>query len=437
MREWESSLRRCVLLLVLVGLIPTRLFADASLNGRSITRITFERTGGRTTEHVIRDELAVAEGQSFDPEAYLQGLQSLRNLQIFRSVEGSAAPDGEHGVALTVRLEEKWTTLPDLRFGGGGGITFYRLGIYDVNWLGRRIEGLASYENFNGTHNGEIWLKHPDAFGRGWMGGATFKRQTVFQNRYDSARGLSQSVNFVRTVNAVEWGHQVSHHLRMGGDLSRESDHFTNRFLNFEQKAANFRNPPEQPEGGTTTYLGPTLLFNNVNVYGVQYEGVRLDMRLGMASKEVTGDFSNTRFSANARLYLATPWESNLCGYLFVANSTSLEPQHAIQLGGLFEIRGYYDGEIRGRKAWYYNFEYRIPSLRWDKFLLQHVVFNDGGQADDSWDKAFRGRSLMSYGTGIRIVPTFIHLLALRLDYAVRVEAPGSGGVSFGFLQFF
>ncbi|MEK7748341.1 MAG: POTRA domain-containing protein [Nitrospirota bacterium] len=113
----------------------------------------------RTKESVIFRELRFA-GDPLAVESLQEGLQRLRNLQIFNWVQGEIGK-GQNRSELTLRVEERWTTIPIFRVASGGETTSTIVGLYDINALGRYIELGGQYENLNGRHGGVVWFRNP------------------------------------------------------------------------------------------------------------------------------------------------------------------------------------------------------------------------------------------------------------------------------------
>jgi len=122
----------------------------------------------RTSEEFVRDEIGFEAGCALTLSDAEAAAQRLRNTNFFISVQLYHELISERGIRLHFIFEEKWTLTPVLRGGTGGGVSFFVLGLYDINALGAGIEPGAQYEQYAGSPGFVVWWRDPHIGTRDW-----------------------------------------------------------------------------------------------------------------------------------------------------------------------------------------------------------------------------------------------------------------------------
>jgi outer membrane protein assembly factor BamA len=125
---------------------------ECSLNKISINDLK------KTNQDIIYKTLRIKLKDNLNENDLNAAIVRLKNLQIFSKVESKL--DYQQCI-LELNLVEKWTTIPILKFGSGGGTKYYILGLYDVNVLGNYQEVGGQYENFQNNNSFVIWYRNP------------------------------------------------------------------------------------------------------------------------------------------------------------------------------------------------------------------------------------------------------------------------------------
>jgi outer membrane protein assembly factor BamA len=410
----------------------------AALSGKSIESLSIQNQIGRTRDSFVRKKIGLTEGMPFDAQTLKEGLARLRDTRIFKDVTASAFDRGGK-VHLEVILNEKWTTLPDVRFGGGGGTSYFRVGVFDINWFGLGGQGLIAYENRNGTNNGDAWLRYPNAFGTNNLLGAGLTRTTTLLTEYGSDRRILGGQAMSKTTILLDSERSVfSDRLILGYRMEPEwvgfNDYQISSNVQRENEAKGRKPSPE-----TKRILHRIQLWLNFLEYkGVMTDGWELVSHLVPAFEGFGSDYDVFMSRSYIRFFSILPYETNLATRVVLATSSSSKPENLNRLGGLTEVRGYYDGEFAGRFALYGNAELRKALFSTWSFVWQTAVFYDCGVVGRSMADLGQQTLRDGVGFGLRLAPDFVHLATLRLDYAIGMsDSRNSGGISFGLLNFF
>jgi hypothetical protein len=410
--------------------------SQGQLDGRIIDSISIQNSRGRTRGAFVVHKLRLREGQPFFAQQLDEGLQRLRDTRIFKTVSGQAFGRGDK-VHIELILEEKWTTLPDLRFGGGGGTSYFRAGVFDINWFGLGGQGLIAYENRNGTNNGDAWLRYPNAFDTGHLLGGGISRTTTLLTDYGPNRQVAGGQAMSKTTLLVDYEYAFTNWLIFGYRMEPEWVSF-----NDEQIASNVQQANDaagrRPSPATRRTLHRVQWrLTNLHYEGVLTEGMELTLQALPAFKEFASDSDLLLTRSDLRAFAILPREWNLAGRLTLRTSSDSRPENTHRMGGLTEIRGYFDGEFVGRYALYSSLEVRKNLFSTWSFVWQPAVFYDFGVVANSWQPLWSQKLRDGIGLGLRVAPDFVHLATFRLDYAWGLsDRRNEGGLSFGVLHF-
>lgn len=90
----------------------------------------------QTKDKIVKRELLLLEGDSWDKLKALESERNLRAYGSFRSVEISSSPRADGGAGLLVRTQDSWTLNARLSAGTEGGDNFFIYGLEEGNLLG-------------------------------------------------------------------------------------------------------------------------------------------------------------------------------------------------------------------------------------------------------------------------------------------------------------
>lgn len=416
-----------------------------------------EWIGNTSVQHELLQRTAnVRSNQCLSENELHVAAQRLRNMQIFQRVEFAlhepgdlekyealAARDdfirypGARNVHLEFKVDDKWTTIPIFKFGGGGGSQFWTLGVYDVNSFGRLLELGAQLELLNNQPSLVLWSRIPFAFGvDGKLGIELWQRRQI-EDTY-SLSGDFEATE-IWSVNRFHIFHEW--------DLS-DSWRMTNAIEFRESQTDSISDSVSRP--GRTDQLSQEsadktqhALYRMIMTHD-QVEHYLLSQRgslheLGIEHASALNGKSQDYWSIQGRIqYFFLPSDRHNIAMQAVFGLTSAEGiRDQFKLSGLEHVRGVRDGRFRGPAIWYVNLEDRIRLYQHRFFEIQGVLFTDLGQNTSSRDDKELANPVHTIGGELRWSVPSVYRLNLRFDYAVSVSKHQEQGFSFGLQQFF
>jgi len=429
--------------LLLVVLICFRAGEPALADSSETIKVEqIEITGLQRTEpFVIKRELPFSEGDIVTIEAIAEGLQRIRNTQLFVRVEHSIEKKSSltEGAVLRIELEERWTTIPIAKFSSGGGVNRYTLGAYDVHVLGRYLELGGQYERLGSENSGVVWLRQPRLFNQ---------RLELFLSLWDITRAETVYADLGKS-NKIEGGLLVKRKrasvalekewlwwLKLGLILDYNRDTCSPNLLDTDEPAMRSEILANHERETTAVLPGVSLRIGRLNHSGFLIDGVLFEHKTQVNNQAVGG---TSNFSLNETSLVAFktgPSRSTLALRLGAGWTDSETAQYYFFLGGLDRIRGYEAGRFYGRSYWTANTEYRQPFLERPLYILQGTGFVDAlgiAHRQSEVDEI----TAASVGAGIRLIAPKIYRLTLRLDYARGIVQGGTQPINFGIQQFF
>jgi outer membrane protein assembly factor BamA len=411
-----------------------------AFGGRRVADVRVEGLG-RTNSRVVTRELLIAPRDTLDPALVALSVQRLKNLRIFRSASARVEPAPDSGDPIVVfTVEEKWTVIPVTRFGGGGGSAFFVIGAYDLNLLGGYYDAGGQYENFNGIHGATLWFRDPRLFDERQK----LSLEVGSQGRSRAVRAGARSelvgayVHERRSVGAF-FDREAFPWLTLGVGLEIFAERFGDSRLTLEEQRANARNDFTLPSSARTVLAHGRATVGQINLDDWLFDGQQIELRLATAKPLIRSQRDYHRIQAQGVFYRILPFHQNVALRLGVGETDAVELPDRFFIGGLDHVRGYLDGEFVGSRAWWFNAEYRVPSLRTRLVVLQHVVFADTGDAAGEWSRLrpFHSSTPRSAGAGLRLIVPPIARFNVRVDYAFALTRVRGRGIVFGMQQFF
>jgi outer membrane protein assembly factor BamA len=381
----------------------------------------------RTQAYVVERELLVQPGAPFSAWALAESLQRIKNLLIFTDVRATLTYPSLETVQITIELTEKWTTLPIMGFGGGGGQEFIRLGLYDVNLFGRFLELGGRIDLAGEQTAGELWFFEPRLLGQKLkLGINPGIEQRVYLQRDAVGSILSEDrLRRYRLTSSLEWS--VSERLLLGAVHRVAYDELAQDAAVSNTSVSTLWQLP-----GLRLRLG-RLDYEEEQVAGVLGEWA---WDHGFPTSTQAEPFD--QLLGKAQVFFALPGFWNLGSMLQCGWNNSESPQFQTYLGGLEQVRGFPQDIVAGNTFWQWNSELRWSGIRSDWLVVQSVLFLDAGKTALDWNALWQsaGQPIASAGCGVRLISPRIYRLSVRLDYALALNRPFRG-ISFGVQQFF
>jgi outer membrane protein assembly factor BamA len=430
---------KLVLILLLFPLMSFsgQVITPSEAQGLMISKITFSGLN-RTNAEVVRRELLLAEGSVFEEARYRESITRLKNLLIFSGIE-SRLTESQGKVFLEINFEERWTIIPIVRFGGGGGTSYYILGTYDINLFGRYLETGGQYENLGGTHNGVVWFRNPRFLDKRIRLGGDIWKVTRNRSLYDPKGTVEGGYTLERTRFNFFADKEVHRFLTLGGGVEVDLDRLSERFISSQEKNANQLTRYQFGDYAETHLVRFILKLGRINTDVYLFDGFESQFVIDRALDFLGAGVSFTKYEIENRFFKTLPMNSNFAFRLKFGHMGKHYFQHLFYIGGLDAVRGFSDGQFRTTNYWFSNIEYRIPSLKTKWFVLFHNFFLDAGKADDNFTGLVDADNPLFYssGVGIRLVLPRIYRFALRADYAYGFGTSGGPGLAWGTQQFF
>ncbi len=370
--------------------------------------------------------------------------RKLMTTAVFTSVAVSVKPAqvGQGDFELQIAVEERWTLIPVVRGAYGGGIPLRVLGFYDVHLLGRLLTGGAETRQYGSAPPGFLMYgRDPrsaadrNSFGvEFWR---EFRRRQIFDRSGSQVGELSTDTGMsrIRALFAIDDDSGVKlHKWRLGGDLEGVQEN-SSRFHELAGKSTTGQ-PADLFVRNSKRYLLkvlPTVLYNDILVDQLHYDGLRLRLRAGPI---FTNDKSASAAEFEGYYYAMLGQNWNFASRAVIGATTINSLQSQYFLGGLDTVRGLPDSYLYGTKAAFANFELRHLEFKAKYLWFQTATFLDVGEAGNSWEDA--GSKLrLATGVGFRAAVPQIYRLMFRLDYAWNLVGPKTHGVTIGLNQFF
>lgn len=409
--------------------------SDIRSQGRTIEDIRIEGLT-RTAEFVVTRELEITVGKDFDLNNYHRSLQKIRNLFIFRSVDGELIKSGQN-VKVSILVEEKWTSIPYFLLGSAGGTSFFEVGFFDVNLLGRYLELGLAYERRGPANSFKAWYRNRRFLNRDLSFKAYIQDRSAvlpFYNIDDTLQN-EYSANQKRVEFALDKDVLSKFALGVGVEVNTIS--YNRTLVSSEGDKANALNPVVFPDSSRAYIARIRARFGELNWDDYLLDGLLIESSFDIAKPILNSDSRFYRLTTLLLNYYQLPRQSNLGFRLGHGYTSSQAIAQRYFLGGLQHVRGYRDNQFNTNNYLFGNAEIRVPSFRWQLALLQHVAFVDFANISSTADKIFHVTPNASAGIGFRIVVPPIFLLSIRADYAWTFGPIKRQGLTLGMVQYF
>ena len=399
----------------------------------------------RTKPKVVLRELFFRENDVLTTKDLLASVQRLKNLRIFSKVHPLLELKPENKVKVIFLLQEKWTIIPYANVSGGGGTTYAKAGVFDINSFGRYIETGVQYDNWNGRHGGIARIRDPRFLDQRLVFGVDLWATQRVRQLYATNSKLQG--NYVLETKKIEFilKKEITAKLHIGTELefNKSSILENNANTSLENQSDTVIDSDtlqlvNNNNKGTATFSKLFIEIGKFDFDNYILDGKFTKFSIKHSNKLLGSNQSTTQLDMINLAFWKLPYHAN-AGFRFNAGWTNTkEIQDLYYIGGFQDIRGYFDGQFRSKTFWQFNAEYRIPSYRSNWLVLQHVFFIDvvgtGNRLDDLKDN---GIQFSSAGTGIRIISPRIYSFNGRLDIAIFTSGNSPTSISFGTQQYF
>lgn len=436
-----STRASTILALLVIWLSPSQAFGQLDLVSpesaadKTIAAITVQGLS-RTKESVVQRELLIREKQPLKLTDLSESIVRLKNLRIFSEVNVSLYLDEQQDVYIVIHLQEVWTTIPIVKFASGGDTTYFVAGAYDINVLGKYLELGAQYESWNSEPGGVVWFREPRFLNKRLrFGGDLWSVKRPHDLLEPDGQKVGSYVLYTRRLNLF-FDSELSEKITAGVGAEVKLD----KYIGVDLSGA--VNDPISQQLANDEDSKSVLARAYIKLGRLDYDNYLLHGALS----EFT--YSGT-LSASDENYYHSEWDnrifwrlfskSNLGARLRFAATNSDELRDLYYIGGFENVRGYLDGQLRGKRYWQSNIEFRTSVYQWRWLVLQSNVFFDVAQLinpttsiESNNDDIFH-----SVGLGLRLISPNVYRFVGRLDLAVDTSHPATSRFSFGVQQFF
>jgi outer membrane protein assembly factor BamA len=351
----------------------------------------------------------------------------LNNLGIFDSVQVRRTPG-----CVEVKVREKWTLIPSFQLTTGHS--------FEQSYIAL---GLTEY-NFLGTANQLMVYGHREP--RGWGFGTLYAEHSYRRHGWALAGELAYSVKGLRFQ---ETGHERSWDVHSPSVSAWfTSPPVVSKYLNFQvggTYALQFVNnvkgdydPTAATKHAPTTFI--SLAWDHYQWHDVTPRGYRIGLWLA-TGWSAGGSAPKLRDSAELWLNGALPlWEhAALVARWGNSLRTRGDPNFNAGLGSTSGVRGLKDAYYQNWAQSLANLELRQGVQLAQRWVLQGVLFGDAALFEQLTSTGARGQSgaALGVGAGMRLIPTFLAALLLRVDVSRLLVPDELWFVQLGVSQYF
>jgi hypothetical protein len=360
----------------------------------------------RTQEQTLLDLLPCRAPCALAEGAALELSRRVSNLGIFDRVAVT-----RRGSTLNVDVREKWTLIPSLDLSTGDTLAdlYVALGATEYNVGGTATSvGLTVYRAQRGVGFQAEVAEHEQR-----------------RHRWSYGSKASYGAVGLRFENGSQWYDEGPTLMVSTLSPALHGDHFRLRAaLWYSHERIVELEGPIRPPSGHALQPGLEVIWDGYQFHDLVPRGVRAYLGAGPGWFVPAGQARHwAEFESTAAFPLAR--YTVLTGRAVGAIKNRGNANHNYLMGSIAGVRGLPDSLYRDWVHAYVNVELRqsVPLL--DRLALQLVAFADGGGFERLSAAGGRGEAggAFSGGIGLRLIPTFLTKLLLRLD-AARLVAP-------------
>jgi hypothetical protein len=375
----------------------------------------------RTKEETIWKLLPRPAPAEFTRAELAEFERRIRNLSLFDHVDVAVL---DHRVI--VEVHEKLTLSPILSFTSGSTVKDLNAtaGLAEYNLSGTGTHLGAQFNYSQRGPNFDVWLSQhsfqPDRFAKELKG-----------FYYNNGIRFADSTNSW-TRNRIGTEFEIKGPYAYGSPLRYEVVFEVYRELVHDQRTSG-------PPNGYYVGIAPEFAWDKYHWHDLVPKGYRVTLELrpgyflGPNQQRHEG---RLRYLQGIPLGPATVFMIN--GVAEAVNNSG-NPNHSLLIGSIAGVRGLSDNLYRNQTQAYTNLELRHAIPLAPRWALQSVVFSDFGTfqtfTEDGNTRAWRGA--VSVGAGVRLIPTFLANVLLRVDIAHLFAPSPNSLVQFGITQYF
>ncbi len=401
------------------------------LAGQNLLEVVRFEGNKKTKTAFLNRFIQSQQGEISDSLIIDTDIQALKNLSLFYNVRAvrSASATGD---TLTFVVNEVFTLLPNINFGGIRENFWFQLGAAENNLLGRGISLNASYRYYD-RHSFFSFLQVPFIKGSKWGASLGFQHLATEEPIDFPDIGVNTTYNYDNTNLELlgRYTFSMGNFVELGGAYLNE--HYKAKF-------------PDQltPDKPTDFSIGKWLGKSAHTLDRINYHYYLLDGVFNRISFETvyTPAYKDLfwKFQNSTNYYKRVGKKGNFASRLRlgIANNRFTEFPPFV-LDSYLNIRGSGNRVNRGSGEMVLNLEYRQTAYEKKFGAIQVVGFVDIG----GWRLSGRGFSTfwdtrVAYsGAGVRLYIRKFYNFILRFDYAFNIVDVKQNGLVIGVGQYF
>ncbi|MBX9704369.1 MAG: hypothetical protein K2X39_09480, partial [Silvanigrellaceae bacterium] len=247
----------------------------------------------KTNIEVIKFYILLKPGDIFQNSLLFQSVQNLKNTTNFSQVYSILSKETQNSQEVTVTffLNEKWTLLPYIFVGGGGGSTYAGVGFYDSNILGRSYVGYMAAGCKNKVCSQLFSFTNPHFQNRPIQLGIYGSHLNVTNTIYNTSRKAVASYSYEQFLgNAYfEWVLKPSV-LSLGPGFTFLHNKITSDTTPSISENTKLRRPLKRLASAKSLAGQFRLTLGEINVDGLRQEGMKLTLSLDFTPKIISFD---------------------------------------------------------------------------------------------------------------------------------------------------
>lgn len=375
----------------------------------------------RTNLGVVTREIPFRAGQVVSQDEWDFAILRLWNLNLFDTIDAHVDRDPKtHRSVAIFKLRERWTLIPLIAFGDGGGVGFLQLGAADTNLAGRYVTLGAKYERFAVFDGFQVWLRDPRLMHSMWD--ALVMGEQLVRPRQDYA---DRRLRLATELGWQGWRDR----LRAAWRLTLQRNTMVPR---------DGSDPGPDPPHIWSREMELGLRIGRIDTVRLREGGSAVEVRLSINANDPNFTNHFAQVWLEGQMYAMPGERWNLAARLQAAAQGNAPIPLQFYVGGLELVRGYPDSAVRTDRYAVLNAEARFIAWDWHYLALMPAVFVDAGLAGRQEGGV---KPMLSAGGGVRVLfPTLVES-GIRLDFAtplLKDACPGSCQFfSVGVYQFF
>jgi len=377
---------------------------------------------GYTRESTVRALLPRQPPSQYSARELKEFERRLTNLGVFDAIELRVQDQ-----CLLLNLREKWTLIPTVAFVSGSTWkdTAALLGIVEYNFLGRaNTLGMNVFREQRGWGFSANFAEHPYKAGR-WAIGVELAAATTEQVFLDGSGWSTTGFSAGALLTSPPW---QSDHLSysLGGFYARE----------LVRSAASSSAPPSNHAGGTRlAFTWDAYTWDDLVPAGL-FATLRAEVGM-FAAGAVPQPRHNLLLESVGSLRLSN--RTALVARVMAGAFTRGNANYSQIIGSIVGVRGLIDGYYHTWSHAFTNVELRHSVRLAPRWAIQGVLFSDAAVFEQITPAGRRGDSsaALSLGVGMRLVPTWLANVVVRVDAARLIEPEPRWFLQAGLNQYF